>query len=156
MELLIIILLLLLGIVLLSIEIALIPGIGVTGIFGVISLIASICYAFVTLGNVAGWTTALIAVAAGVLMFMWAVYGKSIDKVALNKKIDSKVENPELDVLKVGDTGVAITRLALIGEAEFNGALTEVKSSGGFIDEGAQIVVERITDKIIYVKKANN
>ena len=43
MELFVISLLILLGVVLLSVEIALIPGVGITGIMGVLSLISAIC-----------------------------------------------------------------------------------------------------------------
>lgn len=154
MELLIIALLLLLGVVLLVVEIALIPGVGITGVMGVLSVLASVCYAFVTLGSVAGWVTVLISLVVLGALFAWAVYGKSIDKVALKKNIDSKVVNPEADGLMVGDRGVAIARLALIGEAEFNGNRVEVKSADGFIDEGATIVIERISGGVIFVKKA--
>lgn len=142
-----------LGIVLLVVEIALIPGIGITGVLGVVSLIASISYAFVTLGTLAGWLCVLVASVIGVGLFLWAVYGKTIDKVALKKNISSTVENPDAAVLRVGDRGVAVARLALIGEAEFDGNRVEVRSCDGFIDEGASIEVVRVGGEII-VRKA--
>lgn len=154
MDILVIALLVLLGIVLLAVEIALIPGVGITGIMGVMSLVASVCYAFFAINSLAGWITVLIVLAVSVSLFLWAVYGDSIDKVALKKNIDSTVKNPETAELKVGDKGVAITRLALIGEAEFGSILAEVKSSDGLIEEGASIVIERISGGIIFVKKS--
>lgn len=143
-----------LGIVLLVVEIALIPGIGITGVLGVVSLIASISYAFVTLGTLAGWLCVLVASVIGVGLFLWAVYGKTIDKVALKKNICSTVENPDAAALNVGDKGVAVARLALIGEAEFSGNRVEVRSCDGFIDEGVSIEVVRVSGGEIIVRKA--
>lgn len=153
MDILVIALLVLLGIVLLAVEIALIPGIGITGVMGVLSLVSAVFYAFFIINSLAGWITLLIVLLASVSLFLWAVYGDSIDKVALKKNIDSTVKDNETNTLKVGDKGVAITRLALIGEADFGGVLAEVKSSDGFIEEGTSIIVERISGGIFYVKK---
>lgn len=153
MDIFVIALLVLLGIVLLAVEIALIPGIGITGVMGVLSLVAAVFYAFFVINSLAGWITLLIVLLASVSLFLWAVYGDSIDKVALKKNIDSTVKDNETNTLKVGDKGIATTRLALIGEADFGGVLAEVKSSDGFIEEGTSIVVERISGGIFYVKK---
>ena len=60
---------------------------------------------------------------------------------------------PAEQEVKVGDTGVAITRLALIGNAEINGKIIEVKSADGFLNEHTPIVVERIMEGIIMVRR---
>ena len=67
--------------------------------------------------------------------------------------IDSTVRVVDVKSFKVGDCGVARTRLALIGEAEINGHITEVKSEGGFIDEDERVEVTRISGDSIFVKK---
>ena len=154
MELTVVALLMLLGIILLVVEIALIPGVGLTGVLGVASLVASVSYAFIALGTWQGWACVLVATVIGVALFLWAVYGKTLDRVALKKKINSTVENPEATALKVGDKGVAVARLALIGEADFNGSRVEVRSCEGFIDEGTAIEVVRINNAEIIVRKA--
>ncbi len=153
MDILIISLLILLGIILLVIEVAMIPGVGITGIVGSLSLVASILYAFYYINALAGWITLFIVLFAFITIFLWFIYGKPIDNVALKKNIESVVENPEATALKVGDTGVARTRLALVGEAEFGDNRVEVNSSCGFIDEGESIVIERIAGATIFVKK---
>ena len=51
------------------------------------------------------------------------------------------------------DEGVAITRLALIGNADIGGRTVEVKSADGFLDEGTPVVVVRVEDAQITVKK---
>lgn len=155
MDLLVIALLILLGVVMLVVEIALIPGVGATGVIGVLSLAASVFYAFFYLNTLSGWITLLIVIGILAVLFIWTVYSNPIDKVALKKKIDSKVTDSEAVGLNVGDKGIAITRLALIGEAEFDGKRVEVKSLDGFIEEGVTVVIERLSDGVVFVKKVS-
>lgn len=153
MELFVIGLLVVLGSVLLVAEIALIPGLGLTGILGVGAMLASVVYAFITIGDIAGWITILIVITISVALILWAIYGKSLDNVALKKNIDSTVAGDSLPDINVGDKGCALTRLALIGEAQFGDSIVEVTSSDGFIDEKEEIVVKRIAAGVIYVAK---
>ncbi len=153
MEIAITIILVLLATVLLTVEVALIPGFGVAGVLGVLSMLASVFYAFFVVGNVAGWITIIVSGLICVSLFLWALYGKSLDRLALKKNIDSNVKGDELDKIKVGDRGVAKTRLALIGEANINGEVVEVKSEMGFINENEEVVVIRISGGTIYVEK---
>ncbi len=153
MEIAITVILVLLATVLLTIEVALIPGFGVAGVLGVLSMLASVFYAFFVVGNVAGWITIIVSGLICVSLFLWALYGKSLDRLALKKNIDSNVKGDELDKIKVGDRGFAKTRLALIGEANINGEVVEVKSEMGFINENEEVVVIRISGGTIYVEK---
>ena len=152
MEYLITSLLVIFATILLAVEVMLIPGFGFTGLLGVVSMIGAISYAFYFIGSIAGWITLLIACAICVALFLWALYGKSLDKVALKKNIDSTVKEDEINRFAVGDKGVARTRLALIGEAEINGNIVEVKSESGFVDEGEAVEVIRISGDTIFVK----
>lgn len=154
MEIVITVILVLLATVLLTIEVALIPGFGVAGVLGILSMLASVFYAFFVVGNVAGWITIIVSGLICVSLFLWAIYGKSLDRLALKKNIDSNVKGDELDNIKVGDRGITKTRLALIGEANINGEIVEVKSEMGFIDENEEIVVIRISGGTIFVEKA--
>lgn len=153
MEIAITIILVLLATVLLTVEVALIPGFGVAGALGILSMLASVFYAFFVVGNVAGWITIIVSGLICVSLFLWALYGKSLDRLALKKNIDSNVKGDELDKIKVGDCGIAKTRLALIGEANINGEVVEVKSEMGFINENEKIVVIRISGGTIYVER---
>ena len=69
------------------------------------------------------------------------------------KNIDSTIATEASKEVKIGDTGVAITRLALIGNALINDNIVEVKSCDGFLDENTPIIVERILEKVIMVKR---
>ena len=138
--------------ILLVVEVMLIPGFGFTGLLGTVSMIGAVAYAFFSIGSLEGWITLLIACAICTALFLWALYGKSLDKVALKKKIESTVKEDEIRHFAVGDRGVARTRLALIGEAEINGLIVEVKSESGFVDEGDSIEVVRVSRDTVFVK----
>ena len=143
----------LLGVLLLVVEVALIPGFGVVGIMGVLSFITSVVYAFNVLGVLAGWVTLAIVVLSVVLLIMWAAYGSSLKRLALKENINSTVKDPVAGTLVIGSEGVALTRLALVGEADFGGSQLEVISAEGLIDEGTQVRVSRITESAIFVKR---
>ena len=74
-------------------------------------------------------------------------------KIALKKNITSKVDRSAEEKVKVGDIGVTTTRLALIGYAEINGDIVEVKSSDGFLNEKTPIIVDRIADGVLLVER---
>lgn len=154
MDILIIAILVSIGVLLLALEVAFIPGIGVTGVLGVLSMVGAVSYAFFV-QPIVGWLTLGIVAMALVTLILWAIYGKSIDRVALKKNIDSTVKDPDSTDIVVGDEGVAITRLALIGEVDFNGRLVEVTSASGFIEEGTKVTVTRIAGGTIFVKGSN-
>ncbi len=137
---------------LLVVEVMLIPGFGFTGILGAAAMIGAVAYSFFVIGSLAGWVTLLVTIAICVALFVWALYGKSLDKVALKKKIESTVKEDELTRFSVGDKGVSRTRLALIGEAEINGLIVEVKSESGLIDEGRPVEVVRISGDTVFVR----
>lgn len=137
---------------LLVVEVVFIPGFGVTGLLGVLSMVGAIFYSFFLIGSLAGWVTLAVACVICISLFLWALYGNSLDKVALKKNIDSTVKEGEEGKFVVGDKGVARTRLALIGEAEINGEIVEVKSESGFVDEGAEIEIVRLSADTVFVK----
>jgi membrane-bound ClpP family serine protease len=138
--------------ILLLVEIILIPGLGLTGILGIMSMIGAVIYSFSFIGCIAGWITLGFGCAICVIFILWALYGKSLDKVALKKNIDSTVKEDEISKFAVGDKGIARTRLALIGEAEINGLIVEVKSESGFVDEGEPVEVVRLSGDTVFVK----
>ena len=84
---------------------------------------------------------------------IWFMRSKMLDKLALKKDIDSKVDRSAEKSVKVGDTGISTTRLAQIGYAEINGNIVEVRSIDGFLNEKTPIIVSRITDGTILVEK---
>ena len=105
------------------------------------------------MGTAAGFITLAITAVACVGSLVWFMRSKTLDKIALKKDITSKVDRSAEEKVKVGDTGVTTTRLALIGYAEINGDIVEVKSTDGFLNEKTPIIVTRITDGVLLVEK---
>ena len=151
MEILIIASLLIAGIILLLLEVFLFPGISLAGIGATVCLVYANVRAFNELGTWPGVITLAISIISSILVFVWFMRSKSLDRLALKKDIDSSVKQPEAATIQVGDTGIALTRLAQIGNAQFGDHIVEVRTTGDFIDAKTPIIVERITDGIILV-----
>lgn len=141
------------AIIFLLIELFLIPGISIAGITAGVCIIYANYYAFAHLGTGAGFITLAISAIACTGSLIGFMRSKTLDKMALKRNITSKVDRSAEEKIKIGDTGVATTRLALIGYAEINGDIVEVKSIDGFLDEKTPVIVNRITDGIILVGK---
>ena len=151
MEILIIGCLLVLGLVLFLIEIFLIPGITISGIASACCLIYANFYAFAELGSVGGFCTLILTGLGVAAVVIWFFRSKTVDRLSLKETLSYRPDPLQGLSLKVGDKGIARTRLALIGTAEFNGQLIEVKSADGFLDEKTPLVVERIEEGIVTV-----
>ena len=153
METLIIASLIIAGLLLFIIEVFLLPGISIAGIASAACLLYANYYAFDTLGTIPGCITLAISAIGIIGITIWFMRSKTVDKLSLKKSIDYRPEPLKGLELKPGDEGKALTRLALIGNAEFNGKIIEVGSSGDFIQEKSKIRVERILDGIVMVEK---
>ena len=141
------------GLILFIIEVFLLPGISLAGIASAGCLLYANYYAFSTLGTMPGILTLVVSGLGVIAITIWFMRSKTVDKLSLKKTIDYKPEPLKGLDLKAGDEGVALTRLALIGNAEFNVRIIEVRSSGDFIEEKSRIRVERILDGVVLVEK---
>ena len=135
------------------IELFLIPGTSLAAFLSGACMIYAIYHAFTYMGSVAGFITLLVSAIAGIFAIWWFMRSKTLDKVALKKDIEGKVDRDAEHRVKVGDQGVAVTRLALFGQAEINGDLVEVKSCDGFLNPKTPIKVVRINDGNILVER---
>ncbi len=145
-----------LSLVLGLLEIFILPGFGFAGIGSIVCALVDAILIY----NAYGFSWACIAVVVAILLLVLMLYivanSRTFDRMSLKTSIDSTNATTEQLSVKVGNEGRAITRLALVGNAEIEGKQVEVKSSGEFINSGtpirvikvdkAQIIVER-TDK---------
>ena len=90
---------------------------------------------------------------AGISALVCILYANYYAFANLGMAGGSKVDRSAEESIKVGDTGISTTRLAQIGSAEINGKIVEVKSIDGFLNEKTPIIVSRITNGTIMVKK---
>ena len=156
MDILIIAVLIIAGVLLFLVELFVIPGISLAGLSAGACILYANYYAFTHLGESGSLITLGISVLACVGSLILFMRSKVLDKLALKKEINSKIDNSASLKIQVGDKGISTTRLAQIGYAEINGHIIEVKSKTGFIDEKTSIVVSRITDGTIMVEKQVN
>ena len=144
--------LILVGLVLIFAEILLIPGVGVAGILGLLSMGGSCFYAFYEFGNTTGAIITAVNVVLVVALAVWILRAKNWKRMALETNIDSKAVSSEASVLAVGDRGRTLTRLAPMGSARFGDYVIEVKALEGMLDPNVDVEVVLIEDNKIYVK----
>ena len=76
--------------------------------------------------------------------------------MGLRTSIEGRVGGIEEDKVHKGDTGTTISRLNPIGKAIINDATFEVRSNGGYINQGTEVKVLRIDGNKIFVEPLNN
>ena len=149
-----IITLILVGLVLIFAEILLIPGVGVAGVLGLLSMGGSCFYAFNQMGTTAGAIVTVINAVLIVALSVWVLRAKTWKRLTLDTNINAKAVVPEVSVA-VGDRGRAATRLAPMGMARFADSSLEVTSMEGIVDSGVEVEVVAIDDNKIFVKQLN-
>ena len=150
-----IITLILVGLILLFAEILLIPGVGVAGVLGLLSLAGSCFCAFHQIGTTAGIIVTAVNAVLVVALTVWVLRAKTWKRLALETNIESKAVSSESAVLAVGDKGKTITRLAPMGTVRFGENAVEVKAVEGLVDPGIDVQVVLIEDNRIYVRPIN-
>ncbi len=153
MDILIITVLIIAAVILLFVELFIIPGISFAGFLAGGCILFANYYAFTYMGTTAGFVTLAVSAVACIGSLIGFMRSRTLEKIALKKEITSKVDRSAEARVKIGDTGICTTRLALIGQAEINGDMVEVKSIDGFLNEKTPIIVSRIADGVIMVEK---
>ena len=142
--------LIIIGLLLLFAEILLIPGVGIAGILGLVSLGGSCFYAFNQMGGTVGAIVTAVNVALVVGLSIYVLRAKTWKRLSLDTNIDSKAVADT--GLAVGDRGVTVSRLAPMGSARFDAELVEVKALEGFVDPEVEVEIVLMEDGKIYVK----
>ena len=140
-----------LGLIMLFAEI-LMPGFGLFGILGTVSLLGSLILTFKLFGMMA-FLVMLIAVAA--IFFGMIIFAKKsglYNKVVLRDKQEAKDFDESTLHGLLGQVGVTQTTLRPFGTAEFGGKVVDVCSTGDFIDRGTKVQIVQITGKTVTVK----
>lgn len=147
--------LILVGLILVLAEILLIPGVGVAGIAGLLSMGGSCFYAFNRFGNTAGAIVTAVNVVLVVILLVYVLRARTWRRFTLDTNIDSKAVSSE-NVVAVGDRGRTVTRLAPMGTVRFGDAAYEVKALEGMIDPDVDVEIVLIEDNRIYVRPLDN
>lgn len=166
------ILIFLIGLVLIALEIFVVPGFGITGISGIVLVVAGLTLSM--LNNVVfdfksvethALGKALLTVTGGILLaFLLVIYLSSkigskgiFSKVALDKTLDKSsgfigvsMSPKEL----VGREGIASTVLKLSGKVRVDDKIYDAVSEDGFIEKGTRVSIIRYETGQLYVVKA--
>ena len=145
--------LIVIGLLFLVLEILVIPGVGVAGIIGFVLIAIGVWQTYAQYGAPAGHSVlaATLVLTLGTLAL--ALRSKTWRKVALHDSIDSRVNIIDAEKVKVGDVGKTVSRLAPSGKAIINGEFYEVRTTGEFIDQENEVIIDRIDHNKITVKR---
>ncbi len=153
---LIVISLFIIGLILLIIEMAVIPGFGLAGILGFGSIILSCYTSFKSLSPLAGFLTSLGAIILVIVIFKILPKTPAWKKTQLSlsqKKNDGyQVADPEFKEL-LNKTGICLTMLRPSGTAIINNKHYDVVSDGEFIEKDSPVIVYRVDGNKITVRK---
>lgn len=135
------------------IELFFMPGFGIAGIASIVCAIIDTILVYKTFGL--AWAIVVVAISVLLLIFIlrWVAKSRTFERMALHASIDSTSATKAQMSVKIGDTGLSLTRLALIGNAEIDGKNVEVKSSGEFIPPHTPIRVISVNEANITVER---
>jgi len=150
----------LLGIALIALEIFVVPGFGITGVAGILAIIAALLLAF-------GWdnfelainTVGVSIIIATVGIFILSIYlpkSSMMKRIALqtvHKSSDGFEAHPKPNENLVGIEGVAHSMLRPAGIAIFNSKRTDVTTEGDFIEKGERLRVIKVDGMKVVVEK---
>lgn len=150
-----IVLLILLGLLLLLIEFAVIPGITIAGIGGFILLGASVYIAFSAYGKLAGFITLAVVLVLAPLLIYYFFKSKSGKKMILENKIAGTLDFINNEKIKEGELGKTLGRLAPMGKIKVNGETVEAQSTGSFIDQNVEVIILKVEKNKVIVEPIN-
>ena len=144
--------LILFGLILLITEVIFIPGTTIVGFIGFGVMVFGMALGFKYFDKTTGWLIAGGTTVTSVLLFYWAFRSKAWERFALKTSSHSKVNEGELDHLKVGEEGITVSALRPMGKAELGGKMFEVTSMGSYVETNTRIKIIRILSNQILVE----
>ncbi|MBR4148779.1 MAG: serine protease [Rikenellaceae bacterium] len=149
-----IVLLVILGAIFLMAELVLLPGVSIGGILALCCDVAAGYFAFAWYGSTAGWAAIAVIFLVAIVVTIISLRATTWQKLSLRQQItSSSMDTPQEHNVRVGDRGVAITRLAPMGKVEIAGHVFEAKSTTELIDQQSEIEVTGFENFNIIVKK---
>jgi membrane-bound ClpP family serine protease len=153
MSLTLIIILIIAGLLFLLLEVMVIPGTTVVGVAGFALIAFSVWESYHTFGTPIGHFVLLGTIFFTILTIYLSLKSKTWNKIMLKTEVDGRVNEIDTNNIKVGDSGVSVSRLAPSGKALFNNEYYEVHTNGEFIDQETNILVTHFLDNKLFVKR---
>lgn len=153
MSLTLIIILIIAGLLFLLLEVMVIPGTTVVGVAGFALIAFSVWESYHTFGTPLGHFVLLGTIFFTILTIYLSLKSKTWNKIMLKTEVDGRVNELDTNHIKVGDSGISVSRLAPSGKAIFNDEYFEVHTNGEFIDQETNILVTHFLDNKVFVKR---
>jgi membrane-bound ClpP family serine protease len=147
-----ILVLIIIGALLLLVEIVLLPGITIAGIASLASYCGAAYVGYVNYGVSGVLITVGVIVVVSVAATWFSLRAKTWQRFALHQNIDSHSHTSPADVVKTGERGVTITRLAPMGKVIIGGQTFEAKVVEGFVDQQTEVEVTGFENFTVIVK----
>jgi membrane-bound serine protease (ClpP class) len=153
------------GVLLVALEVFVIPGFGVTGVLGLLAIVAGLTLSLIGAGATAelmlhatalvalSLLVALVAAFALLRLLPHVPYARSLVLETGLGSWAGYASAPESDRRWLGKRGAAVSPLRPAGIAEFDGERVDVVSQGDYIEPGARIEVIRVDGNRIVVAR---
>ena len=150
------IILLVAGFVLAAVELV-VPGFGLPGISAIVCLIAGIFFIADTIEEGILITVVVIVVLGILMTIIMGLLAKRKLKSPIILDTDVKAEDSHLNFSDleylVHREGIAVTDLRPAGRGNFDGIDLDISSDGSYIERGTPVVIDRISEKRLIVKR---
>lgn len=149
-----IILLIFFGLLFLVAELVLLPGVSIGAILALLSYGGAIYISFKDFSPLVGGIVIAVILLLSLIATVVSLRAKTWERFSLRQKItSSSMAEPKQEGVKIGDTGMTVSRLAPMGKVEIGGQTFEAKSQGDYIDPRQPIEVVGFENFNIVVKK---
>jgi len=152
-----VVMLLLGGFLFMFLEIAVIPGFGVTGILGILLLGGGLTTAFMKLSMPMALTATFMAIVGVILLLLW--FFLVFPKTSMGKQFILQADASSKDGFVavddnsayIGKQGVTVTMLRPSGIAKIDGERVDVMTDGEFVEKGVKVKVTKTRQNTVIV-----
>lgn len=146
--------LLLLGFILITVEVLVVPGVGIPGVLGTILAGVGCYFAWTGHGAGVGVATIVGSVALSLLLSWWMMRSRTGRRLVLTAAMDGQSSSPADSVGWVGRVGVVRTPLRPAGVVELGDERFDATAEGGaWIDAEQRVQVVRAWGKELVVRE---
>ena len=150
-----IVLLILFGVLFLVAELLVITGSVVGTALALVCYGSAIYLAFAQYGTTIGIAVIVAVILLSLISTIISLRAKTWRKLSLQQELDAASMPLPESKLKIGDRGVALSRLAPAGKVEIGGELFEARSVDVYIDQRSDVEVVGFENFTVMVKKIN-
>jgi len=147
-----VIIILFVGWLLVFLEVFFIPGTTLFAVIGTVTMISGVVIAYSNFGIVGGTLTLIVTAIFSLFSIIFGFKSGLLRGLTLRTQNKGKTNEIDESKIKVGDMGVALSKIGPIGTGLFNDATYEVQTLGEWVIEGTPIEVIKISLNKIFVK----